>query len=611
MIFFHALYSIWPDFLILIAASTNLLYGWKFASSTNGSGQDLHEHVDELAPPGDGQSLPAGARDVDYWAVLANTKTAYRNAPPAQANILRGPNDVQSSRVATGDEWTLAAVDVVVRHGTRMPKQKDFHKWTETQARVAERLRPIDACRTGSWETAGILSNNGSSSEEDTRALLESTGLVAAGARELADLGRRWRTRVANAFTKEDVIEKAVRDHHALFETSSRLRAVASAEAFVAGFFEGAGTSAGGGGGTNIVRNDFRLRFFDRCAKKGKRKTTESGTHSELERASYPTLDEKKKGEPDDCAQKRVAYLGRVEAALQRARGAGSASANGEHRGASSRFVVDSSPCLDLLTAMEAWQLYNLAAFELAIVGRSEMGSALFGASGGVSEVVLKLESAADRQHWYRSGGGNAAFAAPGNPFAAEFLRDWVQRIANVVELRDNALSHRGGGAAVHNLPGGEVELEAARPPVLRFGFGHAETVLPMLYWLGLYERHRDPTSALAPFGANLALLVWAQSSGDDRAGGKRQTFVEVLLNENVVLEWKSAEEALAYLGKRMDVFSTGRGGGVEDAGKVGKVVEQPTFLGRSRSVSIGTSSSNSAVPEQRGESMSDSEGEL
>ena len=174
--------------------------------------------------------------------------------------------------------------------------------------------------------------------------------------------------------------------------------------------------------------------------------------------------------------------------------------------------------------------------FEAALFGKSSLTS-LFKA-----ESLEVLEYLGDLKHYYKTGYGysiNYRQTAP-------LLRDMV-RI--VTELRDNPRSD----------------------PRATIYFGHAETIVPLIALLGLFEgppltaegfllsKHRAfRTSKIAPFGANIAFLVYRKKS-QNVAIETPDMLLQIAVNEHLVnipgqQHTVSIDTALEYFNEKIKV---------------------------------------------------------
>jgi multiple inositol-polyphosphate phosphatase/2,3-bisphosphoglycerate 3-phosphatase len=190
------------------------------------------------------------------------------------------------------------------------------------------------------------------------------------------------------------------------------------------------------------------------------------------------------------------------------------------------------------LTNKQVVDLYQLTVFEAALFGQSTLTS-LFKA-----ESLEVLEYLGDLKHYYKTGYGysiNYRQTAP-------LLRDMV-RI--VTELRDNPRSD----------------------PRATIYFGHAETIVPLIALLGLFEgppltaegfllsKHRAfRTSKIAPFGANIAFLVYRKKS-ENVAIETPDMLLQIAVNEHLVnipgqQHTVSIDTALEYFNEKIKNWS-------------------------------------------------------
>lgn len=164
------------------------------------------------------------------------------------------------------------------------------------------------------------------------------------------------------------------------------------------------------------------------------------------------------------------------------------------------------------LTNKQITDLFQLTTFENALFGDSELDS-LFD-----TEFREVLEYLGDLKHYYKTGYGwyvNYGQATP-------LLADMIEVVENYKNNPDS-------------------------PPSAKIYFGHAETVVPLIALLGLFEgpaltaegfllsKHRSfRTSAIAPYSANIAFLVYRKLESNSDSDMPKM-LLQISVNEHLV----------------------------------------------------------------------------
>ncbi|CAD7975981.1 unnamed protein product [Amoebophrya sp. A25] len=510
------------------------------------------------------------------WSQRAGTKTAYDERLAPQHGFEARPDEASC---CCEEKWGLEVADVLIRHGTRTPDGKKLRKWEKLRKeKWSEIVGGKSSSVTGGTKngkgTGGAVDDGSYTSERPFTSLYANTSaavLVPRGWHELRGLGQRWRKRLrCDQSTNASVLQ--------VWETSFKVRSIASGRAFEAGFFQDSkkmdevltlqdGAEEGDDEGSDKIKAMRRVKKGDDEGGEGK-KEAKKKKDSQMKTA---TADSK-----ELLAKKNKLLGSRLRVNDARLRFFDLHKASRKDDEGKDLTALDGYRTSQKFKSKELWQLWNYAIMEHAVMGGSTLGDALLGDGCGTKEATPslcdRLELVADMAQFTKNGMGAGATL---HGFAPSMLGEWTRLLSQVAENEED---------------------EGGTGPFVRFGFGHAETVLPLMAWLGVYRgtppkiedyflaqpptptvgtvektsescgcpsftRLKDEvrTSALAPFAANVGFLIW-KSSGDSSADTSEKTSpdfcVQLIVNEDVAMQWSSLDEANRYLEERSQLFA-------------------------------------------------------
>eukprot|EP00929_Paragymnodinium_shiwhaense_P034480 TRINITY_DN18754_c0_g1_i1.p1 TRINITY_DN18754_c0_g1~~TRINITY_DN18754_c0_g1_i1.p1 ORF type:complete len:549 (-),score=132.76 TRINITY_DN18754_c0_g1_i1:682-2328(-) len=518
--------------------------------------------------------LAFAQRHQGSWIYHAGSKTPLRTYLEAE-----GLSFKDLAPHPPGPDYELVFADAVMRHGTRTP---DFCQANKLAA-VATKLLGLTEAEALLGEQPSVPAEAAKAAgcdEPGGHAPERSAILVKEGWEELQSLGRSWRKsleRLPAGFNMQD----------ATFGTSSRIRSIVSGRAFVAGL-------RGGGGGDGQVEKERMLSLQQELLRMGPEGDSEPPAKSasalevmrsnrtqllhsfldaddvqfQIDNARMRFFDEPVLADPSSSESLKLLstkQLGKSVSKTARKRYGRSKPM--------SRLATEVALGLSALPggarkapAKDVAELWSWMTFKRALGGKAhdvlDAAQALFNSSQRLR--VLELDE--DLKHHCKNGP-----LAGTQGFAVRYLAEWLQKLE---------------------------EVEATGQPFLRFSFGHAETILPVLYWLGgptqngrglavedfentsldqlkelissldrgeslesVSSKFFD-TSAMVPFAAQLAVVGWR------RKGGRGVERVQLLLNGRQL--WPppgdaaaaegipgaaNADEFTDYVRKRLDLL--------------------------------------------------------
>ncbi len=513
-----------------------------------------------------GLSLDADAPfPAHNWLAQAGSKTTYANSPATKVVILTEEGHIKRSAplpvapAPPDDSYTLAFVDAIIRHGTRSPDLERVEKWRRLVVSVNKKSQGEDDLSLSSRMEAvasGKLASH----------------LLPEGYTELHGFGREWGGLVVTESAESSAVIVNWR-----FRTSSSPRCVASARAFMRGVAEvvnnsaaqhsggesasegdvaevlaaqhsggesasegdvvsdeeilgnsetnaageGDGKVAGAGADekgenannkaakvkdrqssiifsrktTPLLVNDRRMRFFSEKREKDHKRFVREFLASDPDVA---TAVERSGVSSADSLQKLWELAVAEGSLLKGVQGLTTSSLQGSSSGGKNLNLSSGSSKVSGVNA-DGEVPGSSASFPSAATGDpssslSESLSFFNGLFGRDPLIAGAMERAADVKHIYKNGYGNHPFSFA--TYAPRFLRDWIARLDGLED--DPSISEEG--------------------PFLRFSFGHAETLMPILSWLGFFKREWR-ASWICPFAANFNVVVWRRKRSPRRRG--------------------------------------------------------------------------------------------